>query len=405
MAFLSFGLAAQNFDTTGLSNWPELYNSYTQWEVGAFNQGRNPQDFTDFGWGNYDITSHVIEGDSIYILKTTNGDFKAISVDQLASGVYTLTHANLDGSQRRTVDLERSDYEAKYFFYYSIDQDEIKDLEPNANAWDLVFTKYPVVFPGFGSYGVAGVLHNRHWQAAQVATAPGGTPQLSDTLIYPFSSDISAVGYDWKDAFAGVVYDSIHYYLRDTNAPGTVRLLQFEGYGGSSNGKMVFSVDGVRDSIQLGPGNDAQVYYRFNGGVVATNTDNDWDLALSATRSFSAIPVRINDAHGAVLYRYDKADIGAWQTVGLSENALRPLRAYPNPAVDQIKLDLYSDRQQVVEMRFRDQWGRVHSSHQWSLNPGMNQGQWPLALPQGVYILELEGGDDFAARRKILIAH
>jgi len=63
-----------NIDTTGLTSNPEKfvewYNSDTTWTVGAFNRGRDGFETEgDFGWGNYDMNTHAIVGDKLYIYR------------------------------------------------------------------------------------------------------------------------------------------------------------------------------------------------------------------------------------------------------------------------------------------------------------------------------------------------
>ncbi|MDZ7846148.1 MAG: hypothetical protein U5L96_04980 [Owenweeksia sp.] len=62
-----------------MGNSPLLTNSYNTWMRGAFDANRDTSNASDFGWGAYNVTTHLIEGDSIYILKTTNDNYKAIS--------------------------------------------------------------------------------------------------------------------------------------------------------------------------------------------------------------------------------------------------------------------------------------------------------------------------------------
>src|SRR5690606_25045768 len=51
----------------------QLLNADTSWGNGAFtnNGGSNP---FDFGWGTYDMTTHNLNGDSLYLVKA-EGEF------------------------------------------------------------------------------------------------------------------------------------------------------------------------------------------------------------------------------------------------------------------------------------------------------------------------------------------
>jgi hypothetical protein len=405
-AVLSLGFlnktSAQSFDTTGLKNWTLLLNSYESWQQGAFNLHRDPTDFTDFGWGYYDLATHFIEGDSIYLLKTTEGDYKLLSIDRLVSGTYTLSVGNIDGTGRQTLSLDRDQYSGKNFFYYDLGTGREKDLEPLADQWDLLFTKYPIVFPGFGAYPVVGVLQNYDVEVAKVATDSGVSAQLSDTLTYPFESRINGVGYDWKDAFAGVVYDTLSYFIRDTNQPASIKTLQLNAYGGSASGNIAFTIDGVADSISLGMGNNGQVYYSLNNGAIYTNNDNDWDIAISARRSFEAIPIRINDAHGAELYLFPKSDISAWEGVGLAEQTWHVLEIAPNPIKSRVQLSLHATSASNLQLQVRELSGKLLWEQQAEITAGLNRLSFEPNLKAGTYLISLSGAG-FNDQQKIVV--
>ena len=394
---------AQLFDTTGMAQWPLLINSYETWMEGAFERNRDVNDATDFGWGNYDISTHLISGDSIYIIKTLAGNHKAISIDQISGGVYTVSYSNLDGSQYVTKTLDRSAFNNRNFFYYNMDQEVTKDLEPASQDWDIVFTKFLTYFPGFGGYPVAGVLHNRGVEVSQVEVQAGATATVNDTVQFPMSANISTIGYDWKDAFAGVIYDTLVYYVKDQ--AGNVNELKLTAYGGSGSGKMVFEVNGQADSISLGSGNAAQAYYSLQAGQqIATNTDNDWDLAFFAQSSFSAIPIRINDVNGVELYVYPKADITHWNTIGLEdEHTDRLISAYPNPAHDHITLSLYTAAGDDYTVRLIHTNGQVVKSVSYDSLNGVQEVKVPTHdMAAGIYILSVQG-EHLKASTRIMV--
>ena len=65
--------------------------------------------------------------------------------------------------------IYQEDFPNKNYAYYSIDQNQVFDLEPNINTWDFVFTKYVAeVAPGV-FYPVTGVLHNSNTLSVKVA--------------------------------------------------------------------------------------------------------------------------------------------------------------------------------------------------------------------------------------------
>jgi hypothetical protein len=408
LLILSFGAStawAQQFDTTGINSWNRLYNSYETWTTGAFDANRDTSNPSDFGWGDYNITSHLIEGDSVYIIKTHDGEFKAISIDRLASGVFTLTHSNLNGSARVTKNLDRSLYDSKNFFYYSLTNDMVKDLEPASDAWDVVFSKYLIFFPGLGGYGVAGALHNRGVRVAQVEKNVGGVAALADTAAFPFSTNISTIGYDWKSAGPNgiTLNDTLTYFVKDQNE--VINELNFTDYGGSGTGKMVFTVNGVADSIVLGAGNIDQVYYSLNTrSQIATNVDNDWDIALFAQGSFSAIPVRINDVNGVELYVYPKSDISQWNAIGLEESTLNVLSIYPNPASEAFNIAHQSLGNSTINFSLLNLNGQTVKQRAENTSAGMAVSTFNITdVASGMYLLQVSVDQQLVATKRVVV--
>jgi len=398
----SLSLGAQSFDTTALNTWSARHNSWETWDQGAFDEYRDTSDATDFGWGYYNMSTHLISGDSIYILKTIQGNFKAISINSISSGVYDIIYSDLDGSNQVNKFLDRANYNDRNFFYYELDADEVKDLEPASASWDVLFTKYPIFYPGFGAYPVAGLLHNRGVMAAQIEKDSGLVASISDTLSFPFSSNISTIGYDWKDAFAGVVHDTLTYFVKDQD--GAVNELKFTEYGGSATGLMKFTVNGALDSVVLNTGNEDQVYYSLgNANEVARNTDHDWDIAFFAQSSFSAIPIRINSVHGAELYVYPHKDINHWNSVGLDENPLRLISAYPNPAKDHLNVVLNLNQAESLELSLVNTAGKVVLARTLKGEKSLKEYRLNLsAVPAGVYQLNISGSG-FGASTQLLV--
>ncbi len=389
LVLLGFGLQAQSFDTTGMATWPQRYNSYATWDQGAFDAFRDTSNPADFGWGNYSVTTHLISGDSIYILKTVNGNYKAISIDNISGGTYTITYSNLDGSAQTTKSFSRAAYNSRNFFYYNVDLDQVKDIEPVSRDWDIVFTKYPIIFPGFGAYPVVGVLHNRGVLTAKVEKDSGLVANITDTLQFPMRSEINQIGYDWKDAFAGVVHDTLSYFVKDQL--GNINHLQFEEYGGSSTGTMKFTVNGVLDSVVLGAGNSNQVYYSLqNRNQVALNADHDWDLAFFAQSSFEAIPIRINEVQGAQLKVYPQKDIMHWTSIGLKESPLQVLSVYPNPAKDELNLAMNLKKSDSIEIRMYNSKGELCLSRKFNARSSFQELRIDLSgLNQGIYQVQI----------------
>lgn len=226
-----------SFDTTGLSTWEPRHNSMETWSEGAFNRSSSSYS----GWGNYNFMTHFVTADSLYLIKTSGGDFKKLWIDKLASGVYYFKYADLDGSNEVSETITKSDFPNKNFAYYSIDSEMEIDREPENDSWDLLFTKYTTMLNYGGSqipYGVTGVLSNAGVEVNKVS----GVHKLeADTSDGSFSSHITTIGWDWK-SWSGGAYttsDSLTHFVKSKE--GDVWKVNFTGYEGGSEGSFHFS--------------------------------------------------------------------------------------------------------------------------------------------------------------------
>ena len=128
-------------DTAGYHDWATLYNSDTTWTEGAFNM--NATGHPNYGWGNYDMVTHNLTGVALYIIKTRNGSFKKIWIENKLSvdQKYTFRYSDINGSNEHIVTLQLSG-KNKNFVYYSLDTNAEVDREPETDMWDIVFTKW-----------------------------------------------------------------------------------------------------------------------------------------------------------------------------------------------------------------------------------------------------------------------
>lgn len=229
-------------DTTGLSTWTAQYNSETVWNgaLGRYADASNP---FDLGWGIYDLGTHNVVGDSIYIIKTQTGKFKKLIVDKLASAVYTFTYANLDGTDSTTSTLPKGTYSTKKYGYFNLDTKAALDREPVAENWDMVFGQYATgdyASMGIAGYPVTGVLVNDTLEVAKAVVDPATRATFSTYSGLTFSRAINGLGYNWKST-AGVIKDSNVYFIRRNT--GDIWKINFTGWvsGVSGNGSAIFT--------------------------------------------------------------------------------------------------------------------------------------------------------------------
>lgn len=231
-------------DTTGLAaGWAPQHNSTSDWSSGAFNQGLTQNPF-DLGWGIYNMVTHTVTGDSLFVLRLANAQWKKIRIDGYSSTTnsFTFTWADLDGSNEISGTLNRSDFTSKNFGYVDLATNTVIDREPVTTDWDLLFTKYvafvPVPVPSH--YPVAGVLQNR---GVEVQRVNGVTETFNDWAAGTFDAAIDGIGFDWK-SFNQQTFqweyatDRVH-FAKDRD--GNIWKLVFTAYGGSANGNMTFT--------------------------------------------------------------------------------------------------------------------------------------------------------------------
>ncbi|MEN9613471.1 MAG: hypothetical protein RLZZ628_4285 [Bacteroidota bacterium] len=234
-------------DTTGFSTARIYHNSDTSWTIGAFNASTPAADQFDFGWGNYNIATHNVVGDSIYILKYPDGSFKKFMIEKLAFDTsYFFKYANLDGTSEVAVELKKSTYGAKNFAYYSLTTNSAIDREPLRADWDLTAWQYRSLVPDQNGvmtpYTLTGIMHNRGVTTAKIRRDPA----LNTLNGLNFKTGISMIGADWKTFINNVfvITDSTAYFVKTRN--GRIYKLVFTGFGGSANGNMIFTREYIR---------------------------------------------------------------------------------------------------------------------------------------------------------------
>ncbi len=230
-------------DTTGqLTDANEYYNSSTTWLSGALNAPADTSEFSDVGWGDYDLQTHTITASRVFVVQDVAGDYYKLMIDERAAGIYEFTFANLDGSNETTETIDVADYSGKNFAYYSFANGAL-DREP-ATIWDLLFTQYTTgINTGPGGivyYGVSGVLSNAGVQVAQVEGVDPAT--YEDYQIATYSEDIDVIGSDWKSfdmaSASFQLEDSLVYFIRANDA--SYWKLVFTAFTGSSAGAFTF---------------------------------------------------------------------------------------------------------------------------------------------------------------------
>jgi len=229
-----------------INNLQPRYNDKSNWMNGAFNQ--NSVYPFNFGWGTYQMDTHNVIGDSIYIIKLTDGSYKKLFIREKngSADTYVLRWANPDGSHQVDTSISPATYSAtKNFIHYSILNKKLIEAEPDKDKWDLLFTNYIVKLQtgptSFMDQPVVGVLANKDVKLLKVTGIAPENASLSDSTS-GFSSQADLIGWDWKTYNQNTSQYSI---TADTSyfaklAGGSIYKIYFTRYIGHATGTIEF---------------------------------------------------------------------------------------------------------------------------------------------------------------------
>ena len=238
-----------NINNNDINNLPTLmFNSDSSWGYGAFDV--NQTGGFDYGWGVYNLQTHHLIGDSLFIIKTINGNWKKLWVKSKILGDYQIKFADLNGNNEINTTISASDYSNKNFIYFSLDNNLILDREPNKIDWDITFTKYMTLYPTssgtFMPYSVTGVFQNSGIEVAQ-ADNISSPFTYNDYNLHSFSGLINTIGFDWKTYQGSYVIDTERcYFVRDQGQ--NIWKLIFTDFEGMSTGVIKFNTELITPS-------------------------------------------------------------------------------------------------------------------------------------------------------------
>jgi len=229
----------ETVDTVGMNLLTAMYNTYsdTSWQNGAFD--KNNLGHPDYGWGQYDMTSHSVFGDSIHIIVFADGSAKKLFIEKRESSTNTfyIKFADINGENEQQASIEAGSHLDKNLIHFSITNNSVVVHEPASSDWDLMFTKY---YDESIPYIVTGVLSNNNVAVAEMHDTD---TSANDYMSGTYSKVINTIGSDWKDfdmaTFAYVLTDNLVYFIQDTN--GKYHKIVFTAFEGSSSGNITFN--------------------------------------------------------------------------------------------------------------------------------------------------------------------
>lgn len=148
---------------------------------------------------------------------------------------YTLQYADLDATTHTEVKISKK--EGYQFSFFSFTTKSIVDVEPAATEWDLNFTVFTNIIPGYGAYGYSDFVVNNsksNVAAYMVSTENDNslnydTYAFSDVEASKFTNDQRSIGATWRNGGGPdtlpTLKEDVFYVLKD--ADGNLYKLKF----------------------------------------------------------------------------------------------------------------------------------------------------------------------------------
>ncbi len=150
---------------------------------------------------------------------------------------YMLQYADLNSTTHQQVSIpKKPDYN---FTFFSLATQNIVNVEPQKNLWDLCFTVFTNEIVNSGSYGYSDfVLNNlkagvRGYRVAVTSAVNFNNFAMTNVVESNFMDDQRVIGAEWRDVFTGSAYTDRFYVIKDADGNYyKVRMLEFLNEGG-----------------------------------------------------------------------------------------------------------------------------------------------------------------------------
>lgn len=255
--------AYASMDTTGWSSWKTFINDAHKHELGAFNQSVNSANPWDFSWGTYNSGTHIITGDSLFLVVVNNGTstdyIKFMPIAQYPNGDFTFRYDIVGGNKSNSIidTLKQSAANGGAYKYFNFTT-KSATVEPNGGDWDLNFTRYYdtawkgniyiSAFPYTGVQSKRGTLvskiKNTLWDDLKAKGQIFVDSSRDTTGGNGFQNDLSRIGAKWK-TFNGQSYDMVadlNYIIeKKVGSSFEYWAIQFTGFVGASAGRIILN--------------------------------------------------------------------------------------------------------------------------------------------------------------------
>ncbi|GAA5090747.1 hypothetical protein GCM10023210_17330 [Chryseobacterium ginsengisoli] len=234
-----------NINIANISSWGSpKYNpdQTTSLQNGAFEQGS-----ATYGWGEYNVGNHHIDGKVIFVLKylNTNTYYKFMITDYYSG--YTFKYAKWNGTtwdatQTKTIANGTDDAFFNYFSFTT--NDKVANMEPAKASWDLMFTRYWTFYANIMMYRLSGVIQSPNISVAKVQPETQETATATLPASTAFSNNITTIGHTWKPTTG--VYGDVVYYVKQGS---DYYRMYFTQNGGATTGNMYFKYKNINSVL------------------------------------------------------------------------------------------------------------------------------------------------------------
>jgi len=231
---------------TGSTNLDSVYTDDPDYDWLQDSSSGHPDSTAVGEWVSFDQVEPTYTNE-VYLLGRYDGIgynlAKKVQFKSVSETVYTFLIADPDQSQADTIEVIKDD---RYnYTQFSLDNNEVVQLEPEKDRWDILFAQYfTILYTDEGDpapYYVRGALLNPNQVEAALDTLTHFLDvNHTNALQKNFSSAQDAIGHDWKSVTVDESSNSAEYkvrpgytyIVRDTN--NDLYKLRFKSYFNAS---------------------------------------------------------------------------------------------------------------------------------------------------------------------------
>ena len=168
------------------------------------------------------INSSTYIIDRGYNLDGSARGYRKIRIDSITNKSYFITYAKLNNTEINNIEIQKDSL--FNFQYFAFNNNNLINIAPRKDSWDLVFTQYTHLFTNnieTPAYLVTGVLTNYLNNVLVTKDSINSFEEININMIanYKFSENQDEIGYNWKSFdFENQIYSirsGVTYVIKD----------------------------------------------------------------------------------------------------------------------------------------------------------------------------------------------